>query len=115
MPKPMPDFKRWDVIKIPHPYGEAPARHHRPALVLAAGDLQIAHGLLWIMMITTAPNFRWPGDVDITDHEAAGLPVASVIRTAKLTTIEGQNCARIGSLPAPERKIVAEKLLATLG
>jgi mRNA interferase MazF len=111
----MPDFKRWDVIKIPHPYGEAPARHHRPALVLAAGDLQIAHGLLWIMMITTAPNFRWPGDVDITDHEAAGLPVASVIRTAKLTTIEGQNCARIGSLPAPERKIVAEKLLATLG
>jgi hypothetical protein len=56
----MPDFKRWDVIKIPHPYGEAPARHHRPALVLAAGDLQIAHGLLWIMMITTAPNFRWP-------------------------------------------------------
>ncbi len=111
----MPDFKRWDVIKIPHPYGARPALHHRPALVLAAGDLQTAHGLLWIMMITTAPNFRWPGDVDITNPAAAGLPAPSVIRTAKLTTIEGQHCARLGSLGTAERKIVAEKLLGTLG
>jgi mRNA interferase MazF len=39
-------------------------------------------------MITSAANRGWPGDVDIPDARAAGLPAASVIRTAKIATID---------------------------
>jgi len=40
------------------------------------------HGLLWVLMITSAENRGWDGDVDVSDLEFSGLPVASVVRTA---------------------------------
>ena len=43
-------------------------------------------------MITSAENQPWHGDVPIFDLATAGLPAPSVIRTAKIATIE------IGSL-----------------
>jgi len=50
----MPVFDAWDIVKVPFPYTDRPIRQRRPALVLAGGDLQVRHGLLWLAMITIA-------------------------------------------------------------
>ena len=80
-------FKRWDVVKIPVPAAAGSVPEYRPALVIVAGDILRQHGLLWGLMITSASNSGWPGDVAISDTIAAGLGVPSVVRTAKVMTM----------------------------
>jgi len=103
----MATFETWDIVKVPFPYTDRPVRQRRPALVIAAGELQAVHGLLWLAMITSAANRGWPGDVSVSDLRAAGLPAASVVRPAKLATIEAGDADRLGTLPASDRAPVA--------
>jgi len=110
----MPDFEAWDIIKVPFPYTDRPVRERRPALVVAADGIQREHGLLWVLMITSAANRGWPGDVAISDLTGAGLPAESVVRTAKIATIEVKEAERIGSLPMPDRIGVARHLAMEL-
>jgi mRNA interferase MazF len=110
----MPAFDAWDIVKVPFPYTDRPVRQRRPALVIAANGIQQQHGLLWVLMITSAENRGWPGDVEMSDLLAAGLPVPSVVRTAKIATIETKDAERIGSLSAAERFQVASLLSAEL-
>jgi mRNA interferase MazF len=105
----MPTFDVWDVIKVPFPYADRPVREWRPALVVASSPIQERHGLLWVLMITSAGNRGWPGDVDVSDLGASGLPVASVVRTAKIVTIEVKEAERIGVLAAADQKLVAKR------
>jgi mRNA interferase MazF len=67
----MTSFKPWDVVKVPFPYTDRPVRQHRPARVVAAGTIEAAHGLLWVLMITSAKNRRWDDDVVVRDLHAA--------------------------------------------
>lgn len=110
----MPTFKPWDVVKVPFPYTDRPVRQHRPALVVAAGRLETAHGLLWVLMITSAENRPWSDDVPVSDLAASGLPAPSVVRCAKIATIDARDAERIGTLPRADRKKVAERLGRTL-
>lgn len=110
----MPDFEAWDIIKVPFPYTDRPVRERRPAVVVAANGIQQEHGLLWVLMITSAANRGWPGDVTVTDLDEAGLPAESVVRTAKIATIEVKEAERIGSLPTPDRVVVASHLALEL-
>jgi len=103
-------FRRWDVVKIPLGEGE-----QRPALVIVAGEIFRLHGLLWVLMITSAKNRGWPGDIEIADIISAGLGVPSIIRTAKIMTIEGREAYVIGSLLGPERKAVGERVFENMG
>jgi mRNA interferase MazF len=96
----MPRFERWDVVAVPLPYAERPIQQRRPALVLAA-DLGGSRNLLWVLMISAAAHPRWPEDVEIDDHGAAGLPIASLVRTAKIATIEAGAASKIGGLTRP--------------
>ena len=61
-------------------------------------------------MITSADNRPWPGDVDFAkDLAAAGLPAPSIIRAAKIATIEAAVAEPIGRVsPATLRKVIAE-------
>jgi mRNA interferase MazF len=104
----MPAFEAWDVIKVPFPYRDRPVRQRRPALVVAANDLEAAHGLLWVVMITSAENRGWLGDVGVSDLAYAGLPAESVVRTAKIATIEAKDAERLGSLPPADRRAVED-------
>ena len=70
----MPNFRQGDVIKVPFPYPDRPTRQSRPALVVSSGGIEDAHGLLWVVMITSAENRGWPGDVPVHNLAAAGLP-----------------------------------------
>jgi mRNA interferase MazF len=105
----MPRFDRWDVIAVPFPYVERPIQQRRPALVVAAG-LGGTLDLLWVLMITSAANPRWPEDVDIDEHERAGLPIASVVRTAKIATIEARAANRLGMLSEHSAALVTALL-----
>jgi mRNA interferase MazF len=108
-------FDTWDIVRVPFPYTDRPVRQHRPALVVAAADLQTRHGLLWLVMITSAENRGWPGDVTISDLAAAGLPAASIVRPAKIATIEARDAERLGALPASDRTPVAIYLADRFG
>ena len=99
----MAAFEPWDVVRIPFPYTDRPVRQRRPALVLAAGALQKTHGLLWLAMITSAAHSGWPGDVTITDLDGAGLPAPSIVRPAKIATIDAEDASRLGTLPVGDR------------
>jgi len=108
----MQSFDLWDIVKVPFPYTDRPVRQRRPALVVAAGSVQRQHGLLWVVMITSAENRGWSGDVPISDLSIAGLPVDSVIRTAKIATIEAKDAETLGRLPKPDQAKVAAHLSA---
>lgn len=106
----MPGFKVWDIVKVPFPYTDRPVRQRRPALVVAAGELEAAHGLLWLVMITSAANRGWPDDAPISDIERAGLPVPSIVRPTKIATIEARDAERLGELPPADRSAVRRYL-----
>ena len=102
-------FKRWDVVKVPV------AEEFRPALVIVAGEILRQHGLIWVLMITSAGNKGWPGDVEIIDTLAAGLGVPSMVRTAKVMTVEAKAAELLGTLTGDERKLVGAQVFANMG
>src|SRR5439155_13945867 len=102
----MPGFEVWDIAKVPFPYTDRPVRQRRPALVVAAGELAATHGLLWLAMVTSAVNRGWAGDVLVSDLAVAGLPVPSIVRPAKIATIEAHDAERLGTLPPRDRAAV---------
>ena len=102
----MPGFEVWDLVKVPFPYTNRPVQQRRPALVVAVPVAPGAPELLWVLMVTSAANRGWPGDVVVSDLTAAGLPAASVVRSAKVATIEARDAERIGHLPSEDRSQV---------
>jgi mRNA interferase MazF len=97
------------VIAVPFPDVERPIQQRRPAVVVAA-SLGGSLDLLWVLMITSAANPRWPEDVEIDDRASAGLPVASVVRTAKIATIEARAANWLGTLSGRSAARVADLL-----
>jgi mRNA interferase MazF len=106
----MPTFSRGDVVRVPFPYTDRSTRQHRPALVVSSGEIGDGGGLLWMVMITSAENRRWQGDVEIGDWAAAGLPAPSVIRPLKIATIETRHAEVLGRIEAAELAAVARVL-----
>lgn len=112
----MPTFEQGTVIRVPFPYTDRPIRQHRPALVVSARAAGDAGRLLWVLMITSAQNRRWPGDVSLgQEHAAAGLPAPSLIRTSKIATIEARHAERVGTLDASTLQNVMTNVREILG
>ena len=114
MPRPMPGCEVWDLVKVPFPYTNRAVQQRRPALVVAVPNAPGAPELLWVLMVTSAANRGWPGDVLVSDLAAAGLPAPSVVRSAKIATIEARDAERIGQLPPEDRAKVTAALRDTL-
>jgi mRNA interferase MazF len=93
---------------------EREARKRRPTVVLSMLALAERHGLLWVVMVTSAAGRSWPEDVPIDDLAMAGLPKPSVIRACKLATVEGHRCERLGRLRPETAMVVAAMLEATV-
>jgi mRNA interferase MazF len=114
----MPAFERGDVVRVPFPYSGAETAARRPALVVATAGPAAEGGaplLIWALMITSAENRPWPDDVGVTDLAAAGLPAPSVVRCAKIATLDARRAERIGRLDAPALEAVRANLAARLG
>jgi mRNA interferase MazF len=102
----MANFEQGDVVRVPFPYTDRSTRQHRPALVVSAGGIGESNGLLWVVMITSAENRPWPGDLSLGKfYEHAGLPAPSVIRPCKLATIEARHAEHLGRI---EQTLMAE-------
>lgn len=106
----MPIFEVWDIIKVPLRHtdrpGTAPPSHAR----VAADEIEAMHGLIWLVMITSAENRGWPDDVRISDLRAADLPAPSIARAAKIATLDAGAAQRVGTLPIVDREAVASRL-----
>ena len=94
----MPEVELLDVLAVPYPFVERLEVRQRPAVVLAKPPSKNRHPLLWVMMITSAINRRWPGHILISDLVAAGLPRPCLIRPAKVAVVENVAVERWGHL-----------------
>jgi mRNA interferase MazF len=65
-------------------------------------------------MIASAENRGWPGDIAVSDLRRAGLPAPSVVRTAKIATIEAADAVRLGRLAASLLRRVTEHIVSEL-
>lgn len=108
----MPICEPFDIVAVPFPFVEREARKRRPTLVVSSPQLAQKHGLLWVLMITSAAHSPWPEDVPIGDLDIAGLTKASVVRVCKIATVEAARCERIGHLSS---SMVAKVAVALRG
>jgi mRNA interferase MazF len=104
-------FKQGDVVKVPFPYTDRTTRQSRPALVVSTGPLDDSHRLVWVVMITSEENRGWSGDIAVADLLLAGLPAPSLIRTAKIATIDAADATKLGKVSAASLR----KVLAAIG
>ena len=111
----MTRFDAGDVVRVLFPHIESNVRRFRPALVVTEKPVGPDGLLIWVAMITNARRKRWPGDIVIADHGAAGLPIASMVRTVKLTTLETASAERLGTLAASELVAVRRQIAGHLG
>jgi mRNA interferase MazF len=111
----MPSFSQGDVVRVPFPYMDRATRQSRPALVVSTGKNTAGHGVLWVTMITSAINKGWSGDVEIRQLGQAGLPAESVIRTAKIATIDAADAEMLGRISPTLLSRVVAQLAAEIG
>lgn len=110
-------FEPFTVVAAPFPYVERPILRRRPCLLIATPAATLP--LAWVLMITSADNEHWAGDVDVTDLTSAGLPYPSRIRSAKLATVETSVLKPLGRLASPDadavRQVLRQALAGVLG
>ena len=112
----MPTFRPGDVVRVPFPYVETAVHEVRPALVVSAASLGPHQDLFWAVMITSAANRGWPGDVSLEhDHQEYGLTAPSVIRTEKIAVLEAGVASLLGRVNDGILAIVHAKVAAYLG
>jgi mRNA interferase MazF len=99
----------WEVVVVPFPFSDREAAKRRPALVLSRGRFNAA-GHTVLAMITTQAHHPWPGDVELHDTAAAGLPLPCIVRL-KLFTLDARLILRrIGALSGRDRNHVAREV-----
>jgi mRNA interferase MazF len=108
-------YAPYDVVVVPFPYADRLAEKRRPAIVVSLPELSARHGVVWLVMVTSAENRRWDCDIEISDLDQTGLPVASLVRPAKIATADIRRVLRrIGRLPAKDARAVRRSLIALL-
>lgn len=99
-------MKPGDIVLIRFPRADLQAGKLRPALVVAIAPGRYADILLALISSRTyqaIPKFDEIIDLSDSDYKATGLKVRSVIRLARLATVESSVInARLGNI-SPER------------
>jgi mRNA interferase MazF len=111
----MTSFDVGDIIVVDYPHVETKQLKRRPALVVSTKSLGPNGLVLWAVMITSASNRGWPGDLAVDDHLALGLPIPSVIRTEKVATLEGDGAKAIGRSTPQQLAEVQARMIDYLG
>jgi mRNA interferase MazF len=109
-------YAPFDVVVVPFPYADRLAEKRRPAVVISAPALERDCGMVWLVMVTSAENRAWQGDVLVSDPAAVGLPAPSRIRPAKVAAVDADRIVRkIGVLPSKEARAVQAQIKKFLG
>ena len=107
--------KQFDIVVVPFPYSDQLAEKRRPALVVSSNAFNKKHGLLWVVMITSATNPKKSDDIALTATGKTGLPVASLIRPSKIATIEPNRVVRVaGKIDGKLEAIIRSAVSAAL-
>lgn len=108
-------YRPWDVVVVPFPYSEQQQSVVRPGVIVSTPRLHQKTRMYYVAMVTNAAHAPWDGDVAISNLKGAGLPVPSIVRPAKLATIDESAIVRaVGSLPTKDRAKVLDSLSAFL-
>lgn len=103
-------MKAGDVALVRFPFTDLAATKKRPALVLAVTSRSVRYRLVTIAMITSQiDSLALEGDVTLNDWSRAGLLHPSLLRLAKVATLDGELVDRtIGRLSAADRATARE-------
>ena len=114
------DFRSGDVILVPFPFTDLTTIKQRPALIISSTKFNRVYRDVIIVAITshiesgTIENIEY--QLNISENRAAGLPKPSIIKLAKIVTID-QNLIRkkLGKLPQLTLKCVITKIFRLFG
>jgi len=100
-------MNKGDIVLIPFPFTDLSGLKNRPALVLIAGQTDIA-----LSFITTQLKWDEPFDVKIEPSLENGLKKTSLIRLSKLATLDRDMViGKLGNLSQSELDIVNKNLV----
>jgi len=105
----------WDIVRVDFPFADETTTRHRPAVVIATPSATDRLSILWVLMITSAAQGRWPLDIPVSDLRLGGLSHPCVVRTSKVTALDSRLAVRIGELAAADRVAVTACLRDLLG
>ncbi len=99
-----------EVALVRFPFADLATTKKRPALVLARIIRSRRNRLVVVAMITSqVEGLRLPGDVELKDWKAAGLLHPSLLRLAKVATIDEDLVdKRIGKLSSGDLRCAGE-------
>jgi mRNA interferase MazF len=96
----------FDVVLVPFPFADLSATKRRPCLVLATTKPRsLPQHLVVCMMTSQIGGMHFPADHLLLSGKAAGLPKPTLVRLAKIVTIEESLVRKkLGSLAEVDRK-----------
>ncbi len=98
----------FDVVLVPFPFADLSATKRRPCLVLATTSPRAlpAHVIV-CMMTSQLDGIRFPSDHVLAQFKSAGLPKPTLVRLAKVVTLEETLIVKkLGSLAETDRRAV---------
>lgn len=101
----------FDIILVPFPFADLRSTKRRPCLVLRSFKIKGLGELMIIAMVTSnLGGIEFPGDLQLQDITAAGLPKPSMVRLSKVVTIEAKLIKKkLGSLGRSDRSFVVKE------
>ena len=110
----MTRYKRWDVVVTVFPFADDIMVKRRPALCVAAFSPTRKIELYWVLMITSTTLKGWRGDIEIKNRKKAGLPIPSIVRSAKIACVDGSLIERKAGVLDTNTKTAVHKILQDL-
>ncbi len=104
----MPSTTLFDIVLVPFPFTDLSTTKRRPCLVLAEAKPRGLPRLFVVAMMTSqTKSLSFPYDVSLQNWELAGLPKATLVRLAKVVTLEETMIRKkIGRLDSVDQKLV---------
>lgn len=107
----MTSCKRWDVVVTRFPFVDKAAVRRRPAVCIASMRPKNSVQLYWVLMVTSTELKGWRGDCEVHDLKKAGLPIPSIVRTAKIACVDESVIERrVGKLDEKTRRNVSQEI-----
>jgi mRNA interferase MazF len=103
-------YEAFDIIVVPFPFTDILEGKKRPAVVLSSNEFNSQARACILAMVTSSSHASWPGDVEISDLDTAGLPAKSLIRLKLFSLDHRLIIKNIGRLSNKDKKSLKKSL-----